>query len=64
MWAFVATGMRPVGQRLEQDEWVTVHPTSAAAALGLIDTGELTDAKSLLTLLYAQKQGLLGQPRI
>jgi ADP-ribose pyrophosphatase len=61
MWAYVAAGLRPVGQRLEQDEWVTVHPMPAAAALGMIDTGELIDAKSILTLLYAQKQGLLGR---
>jgi ADP-ribose pyrophosphatase len=59
MWAYAATGLRPVGQKLEADEWVTVHPTPARKALGMIDSGELTDGKSILTLLLAAQRGIL-----
>jgi ADP-ribose pyrophosphatase len=59
MWAYAATGLREVGQKLEPDEWVTVHPTPAGEALSMIDSGILTDAKSILTLLLARERGLV-----
>jgi ADP-ribose pyrophosphatase len=59
MWAFAAEGLTHVGQRLEEDERLTVHPIAAAAAFEMIDHGELVDAKSMLTLLLAQRRGLL-----
>ena len=59
MWAFVATGLSHVGQRLEPDERLTVHPFAAAAALGMIDSGDLVDGKSMLTLLWAARKGLI-----
>jgi ADP-ribose pyrophosphatase len=62
MWAYAATGLRPVGQRLEPDEWVTVHPVRTAGAFGMIDSGELTDGKSILALLLARQRGLLAGP--
>lgn len=60
MWAFVARGLTPVGQALEADEHLTVHPMPASRALGMIRTGELVDAKSMLTLLWAERSGLLA----
>jgi ADP-ribose diphosphatase len=59
MWAYAATGLREVGQRLEQGEWVTVHPTPVAEAFAMIDSGVLTDGKSILTLLLARERGFL-----
>lgn len=59
MWAYAAGGLREVGQKLEADEWVTVHPTPAEESLAMIDSGVLTDAKSILTLLLARQRGLL-----
>jgi ADP-ribose pyrophosphatase len=61
MWAYVATGLRPVGQKLEADEWVTVHPTPARDVLGLIDSGEITDGKSILMLSMAAQRGLIAR---
>jgi ADP-ribose pyrophosphatase len=59
MWAYAATGLREVGQKLEADEWVTVHPTPVAEAMGMIDSGVVIDGKSILTLLLARERGLL-----
>ena len=59
MWAFVARGLTPVGQALEPDEHLTVHPTPATRALGMIQSGELVDAKSMLTLMWAARLGLI-----
>lgn len=59
MWAFVATGLRHVGQRLEEDERLTVHPVPAPEALAMIDRGELMDGKSIATLLLAARRGLI-----
>ena len=39
MWAYAATGLRHVGQRLEADEQIVVHPMPVSAAMGLIDSG-------------------------
>jgi ADP-ribose pyrophosphatase len=59
MWAFAATGLTHVGQHLEPDENLTVHPVEAARAFAMIDSGEMVDGKSMLTLLLAARQGLI-----
>lgn len=59
MHAFVATGLTHVGQRLEADERLTVHPRPVAEALAMVESGEMTDAKSMLTLLLAVRKGIL-----
>lgn len=59
MWAYVARGLTQVGQALEPDEHLTVHPTPVSVAMSMIRSGELVDAKSMLTLLLASSLGLL-----
>lgn len=59
MTAFVATGLRHVGQRLEEDEQLTVEPMTVPAALAAVERGELVDAKSMLALLLAERRGML-----
>jgi ADP-ribose pyrophosphatase len=59
MHAFAATGLRQVGQDLEEDERITVEVVSAARAMEMLDKGELVDGKSMLALLLAQRRGLL-----
>jgi ADP-ribose pyrophosphatase len=59
MWAFAASGLEPIGQKLEADELVTVHPVPVATAMDMIDRRELVDAKSMLTILLAERRGLL-----
>lgn len=59
MWAFTAAGLRLVGARPEPDEELetTVHP--AAEVLGMIDRGELIDAKSIAAMFLAQRAGIV-----
>jgi len=61
MRAFVATGLTSVGQALEEDENIEVHPTPIPDVLAMIDRGELVDGKSILALLLALRRGLLRE---
>jgi ADP-ribose pyrophosphatase len=60
MWAYAAHGLTPVGQRLEADERVTVHPTPALQVLKMIDSGELADGKSIAGVLMAHSRGMFA----
>lgn len=60
MWAYVAVGLTFVGQRLEEGELATVWPVPVTRAIEMIETGELMDGKSLLTLLQALRKGLIS----
>lgn len=51
MHAFVATGLTPTRQRLEDYELLTVRPTPIAEALRMAAAGEIRDAKTLAVLL-------------
>ncbi len=61
MHAFIATGLTHVGQRLEADERLTVHPTPVSEVWNLVDRGEITDGKTLVALLAAARSGLIPQ---
>lgn len=63
MHAFVATGLRPVGQKLQADERLTVHPVGVDEAMRMVDSGELMDGKSLVALLVAERRGIIGGGR-
>jgi ADP-ribose pyrophosphatase len=60
MWAFIATELTPVGQRLEADEDVTVEALAPERVLGMIDAGEIMDGKTIASILLAQRRGLIG----
>lgn len=59
MHAYIATGLTPVGQALEDDEQIEVHPTPVDRVLAMLDSGQLKDAKSMLALLLALRRGLI-----
>lgn len=59
MHAFIATGLTHVGQRLEADERLTVHPASIEEVWKLVDRGEITDGKTLVALMAAARNGLI-----
>jgi ADP-ribose pyrophosphatase len=61
MHAFVARDLTPVRQRLEEDERIEVVPTPARAVGGLLASGQVTDAKTLLVLHILLRSGLLEQ---
>lgn len=50
MHAFVATGLSPVPQALEEDERIETHSMPRAHLNHLIASGEVVDAKTLLVL--------------
>lgn len=59
MHAFAATGLEPVGQKLEEDEQIRVEVLSASEVMAMLDRGELMDAKSIVTLVLGLRRGLL-----
>ncbi len=52
MHAFVATGLRHVGQALEATEQITVELVTMDDALAMVRRGEIHDAKTIATLLH------------
>lgn len=60
MWAYAASGLREVGQRLEADEEIRVEVLSPHEAIRAIENGELRDGKSMLTLLEALRRGMIA----
>jgi ADP-ribose pyrophosphatase len=60
MWVYAATGLESVGQKLEPDERVVVHPVPVERVIGMITHGELVDAKSVAAFLTARERGLLA----
>jgi len=59
MVAYAAVGLAHVGQRLEEDEDLTVQVTSVEAAFEAVSSGALMDAKSMLALYLARAKGFL-----
>lgn len=59
MFTFVATGLKHVGQDLEEDESIEVEIVPAADALAMASDGRLEDGKSILAILLAARLGYL-----
>lgn len=59
MFAFVATGLTHVGQKLEEDETIEVDVVPVQEALGMIGDGRIRDAKSIVALTLAERGGYL-----
>jgi ADP-ribose pyrophosphatase len=51
--AFMAVGLTIGQSRHEDDEFITVETMTLSHALGLIEKGEIRDAKTALSILYA-----------
>jgi ADP-ribose pyrophosphatase len=51
--AFMAVGLSRGQSRTETDEFITVETMTLSNALGLIEKGDIKDAKTALTILYA-----------
>ncbi len=51
--AFMAVGLTRGQSQTETDEFITVETMTLSHALGLIEKGEIKDAKTALTILYA-----------
>jgi ADP-ribose pyrophosphatase len=59
MHAYLATGLRETETALEDGERIETDVKTADEALAMVDSGEMRDGKSMLTLLIAQRRGLL-----
>jgi ADP-ribose pyrophosphatase len=60
MHAYLATGLTKTRQELMEDEEISVEVVPVREALGMIDRGQLVDAKSMLALFIAHRRGKLG----
>jgi len=60
MYAFFATQLTHVGQRLEPDEHIEVQLATIDETLAMIADGRLCDAKSMLAILVAMQRGLIN----
>jgi len=58
MHVFVATGLTEVGQKLEDDEILTIERHSFPALLEMIENGEIEDAKTIVGITLAAKARL------
>lgn len=61
MHAFFATGLKEVGQDLEEDETIEVELVHVEDVFRMIGRGEIRDGKTMTALLLARQRGLLGK---
>lgn len=52
---FLALDLIPAPGHTDEDEFLEILPTPLVDALGMIQTGEIADAKSISGLLYAER---------
>jgi len=60
MFAYAATNLTHVGQQLEEDEHIQVELVPVANIVGLVTSGKIVDAKSMLAILLAERAGYLS----
>ena len=56
LWVFLATGLRETARSHEEDEIIEVVRMPFARALGMIASGEIEDAKTIIGLLLAARR--------
>src|SRR5688500_5274456 len=56
MHVFLATGLTEVGQKLEEDELLTIERHSFPALLEMIGNGEIEDAKTMVSIMLASER--------
>jgi len=52
MHTYVATGLKHVGQNLEETERIDVEPVEVDRLIEMTKNGEITDGKTMATILY------------
>lgn len=53
MWVYLATELKETAQRLDEDEVIEVVRMPFSQALGMITTGEIEDAKTIIGVMLA-----------
>ncbi|HEX8687213.1 MAG TPA: NUDIX hydrolase [Pyrinomonadaceae bacterium] len=56
LWVFLATDLRETARRHEEDEIIEVVRLPLARALGMLASGEIDDAKTIIGLLLAARR--------
>lgn len=56
MYIYLATGLSPAPLEMDDDEFLTVEKIPLAEAYQMIETGQINDAKSIVTLLLARQR--------
>lgn len=59
MHLFLATDLTLVGQHLEADETIEPVVVTPERAFLMIDSGDITDAKTILALMWARRAGVV-----
>lgn len=52
MYVYLATGLEAGDQNLDEGEFVDVHPCPSGQVLEMINSGQITDGKTIAALLY------------
>jgi ADP-ribose pyrophosphatase len=55
IWLFLATELTSGRQALEDDEALEIERMPLSEAIGLVDRGEISDSKSVVALLKAER---------
>lgn len=55
MWLYLAQDLVQTGRNLDEDEFLELVPTTLNNALDLLWSGKLTDAKTIIGILWAQR---------
>ena len=61
-WCFAATGLNPASAPKDEDEVIEVREVKVSEMRRLIESGELTDAKSVALVMKGVVAGVLGIP--
>jgi len=59
MHAYLARGLTPTQQSLEVDERIQVEQMEPSRALAMVESGDMTDAKSMMLLMLCQRRNLI-----
>ena len=56
MYLFLATGLTETGQKLEEDELLTIERYSFPALMEMIRSGDIEDAKTMISVMLASER--------
>ena len=55
MWLYFAKDLKKTNQKLDSDEFLEIMPTKLEDALEMVWNGEITDVKTIIGLIWADK---------
>ncbi|MEA5051240.1 MAG: NUDIX hydrolase [Oscillospiraceae bacterium] len=61
LYMYIATGLRPIGQQLDEDEFLSCYSLPLPTAVGRVLSGDIADAKTVALLLLCDRR--FGAPQ-